>query len=709
MVFDKTKAMRNAERYLAQGKIQNAIGEYKQVVANDPKDFGTLNMLGDLHTKNSDSRQAIVCYTAVAEHYSKQGFAQKAIAIYNKISKLQPGSIDITEKLAELYRQKGSVNEARMHYKTVAEHHERAGRKLDALATRKQIASLDPNDTSIYLHLAEAYLEEDQSQDAAEAYTEAGLRFAKKSEHGQAVEAFRKALDINPGVPKLLPAYVQSHIALGSAALVVETLIEVHSASPHDHDLLHLLIDCHLEAGNTAEAEKCVIGLVEKEPASYSKLLDLARIYLKLRDGESAARVMAMSSEHLLLAGQVDDFETLLADLTEIDPEHLECLRLRARLSAWQRDEAAMHDALTMLAVAAREQESVEDERYALSQLVMIAPQQVEYADRLRELNEKHGFEDAYSYDSLFDVQFMRASEAGGSKDPEPEPEPEPELETFAIVSTDKLPVVELIADSTTDGSYDFAIVGGDDTVIEAATLDTLSTVGVKDRLLREIDSIRFYIDSGYLELASKAIGELRVEFGNRAEVDELVSYLENKKTEATESETITETQTASAVADAKANGNGLQPKGFGIADLRTELGIEEVDVVDDSDYDTHYHTAVAYQEMGLLDEAIREFQEAVGLVQPNDPTRRFFQCSNLLGHCFMQKSMPNLALTWFQRALETPGLSDDEKQGIWYELAAAYEADGDLENAGRYFEQVYAENIDFRDVSERVRNMALS
>lgn len=70
---------------------------------------------------------------------------------------------------------------------------------------------------------------------------------------------------------------------------------------------------------------------------------------------------------------------------------------------------------------------------------------------------------------------------------------------------------------------------------------------------------------------------------------------------------------------------------------------------------------------------------------------------------------MPNLALKWYQRALETPSLDDEEKQAIWYELAAAYEADGDTENAGRYFEQVYAENIDFRDVSERVRQMAIS
>src|SRR5205809_695379 len=129
MVFDKTKAMRNAERYLAQGKIQSAIAEYKQVVANDPKDFGVLNSLGDMYAKNSEKAQAVKCYTGVAEHYGRQGFAQKAIAVYNKISKLQPGSIEISIKLAELYRSKGSTNEARAHYKTVAEHYESKGQK----------------------------------------------------------------------------------------------------------------------------------------------------------------------------------------------------------------------------------------------------------------------------------------------------------------------------------------------------------------------------------------------------------------------------------------------------------------------------------------------------------------------------------------------------------------------------------------------------
>jgi tetratricopeptide (TPR) repeat protein len=373
-----------------------------------------------------------------------------------------------------------------------------------------------------------------------------------------------------------------------------------------------------------------------------------------------------------------------------------------------------MQEALTLLAVVAREKESVDDERHALSQLVMIVPQQVEYADRLRELNEQFGFEDTYSNDSAFDSQFMKPPKSASV---------EPELETFEIVSTDESIDVTGTLDSF--GPSDFAIVAASADaagIVESEAVGTVELVELDEqgesadesddeRLLREVDSIRFYIDSGYLELASKAISELRLEFGERSEIDQLTTYLESQQTgDQPEAETTPVSQIQPEAVEVKAATNGhSEPKGFGIDDLRSELGIDEVDVADDSDYDTHYHTAVAYQEMGLIDEAIREFQEAVGLVQPNDATRRFFHCANLLGHCFMQKSMPNLALTWYQRALETPGLSDEEKQGIWYELAAAYEADGDLENAGRYFEQVYAENINFRDVSQRVRNMALS
>jgi len=64
--------------------------------------------------------------------------------------------------------------------------------------------------------------------------------------------------------------------------------------------------------------------------------------------------------------------------------------------------------------------------------------------------------------------------------------------------------------------------------------------------------------------------------------------------------------------------------------------------------------------------------------------------------------------LKWFNRALETPDLNSDEKKGIWYELGGAYEVDGDPDNAARFFEQVYAEDVDFRDVGARLQNLSI-
>ena len=104
------------------------------------------------------------------------------------------------------------------------------------------------------------------------------------------------------------------------------------------------------------------------------------------------------------------------------------------------------------------------------------------------------------------------------------------------------------------------------------------------------------------------------------------------------------------------------------MGDFRDELGLEESrNSITDDDYETHYQLAIAYKEMGLLEDAIKEFQDAINMALPDDGTRRFFHCANLLGFCFMEKQMPNLALMWYRRAIETVNLNEDEKQALQY------------------------------------------
>jgi tetratricopeptide (TPR) repeat protein len=133
---------------------------------------------------------------------------------------------------------------------------------------------------------------------------------------------------------------------------------------------------------------------------------------------------------------------------------------------------------------------------------------------------------------------------------------------------------------------------------------------------------------------------------------------------------------------------------------------VETDSPVNVGDYETHYNLGIAYQEMGLLDESIEEFQKAAGIAAPADGTPRYLQCCNMLGHCFMQKDLPQLAVMWLRKGLDAPGHTEDEYQALRFELAAAYDAAGEQERALTTFMEVYGVDVSYRGVADRVREL---
>ena len=109
---------------------------------------------------------------------------------------------------------------------------------------------------------------------------------------------------------------------------------------------------------------------------------------------------------------------------------------------------------------------------------------------------------------------------------------------------------------------------------------------------------------------------------------------------------------------------------------------------------------------MDLLEEAVEEFQTAVGLVAPSDGTPRYLQCCNLLGHCFLQKKVPRLAVTWFNRGLKAPGHSDEEYQALRFDLGLAYEQMGEINRALDIFTEIYGTDISYRGVKEKLHEL---
>ena len=155
--------------------------------------------------------------------------------------------------------------------------------------------------------------------------------------------------------------------------------------------------------------------------------------------------------------------------------------------------------------------------------------------------------------------------------------------------------------------------------------------------------------------------------------------------------------------APAPSNGDNVDQLHDVFQDFRTEL--EEIGE-EDEDLETHYNLGIAYREMGLLDEAIGEFQKVAKSVQNGRPFRYAMQCSTLLGLTFMAKNEPKIAAVWYQRALETPGLDQESILALRYDLGIAQELAGENAAALESFRQVYAMNIDYRDVAERIASL---
>jgi pilus assembly protein FimV len=137
-----------------------------------------------------------------------------------------------------------------------------------------------------------------------------------------------------------------------------------------------------------------------------------------------------------------------------------------------------------------------------------------------------------------------------------------------------------------------------------------------------------------------------------------------------------------------------------GLADIFKEFkkGVDKQ--LGKEDYDTRYNLGIAYKEMGLVDEAIAEFQLAA------KDENRLLECSSMLGICFLEKGMAKLAVKWFERGLAAPGRSEDEYQGLKYDLGTALEAAGETDKALTLYTDLYGQDANFRDVANKVREL---
>jgi len=118
---------------------------------------------------------------------------------------------------------------------------------------------------------------------------------------------------------------------------------------------------------------------------------------------------------------------------------------------------------------------------------------------------------------------------------------------------------------------------------------------------------------------------------------------------------------------------------------------------IDLKDFETHYDLGIAYKEMGLYNDAIREFEMIA-----QAPGREVL-CHTMIGLCFSARGMLSEAISQFKKGLYVEGITDMETVSLYYELGQCYEKLGDPREALYYYEKVAKRDPKFRDVAKRV------
>ncbi|MDW8413392.1 MAG: tetratricopeptide repeat protein, partial [Acidobacteriota bacterium] len=386
MAFNKAKSLKVAEKYVQQGKIAAAIEEYKKIVEADPNDLTMINTLGDLCVRAGRTEEAIFNFSKIAENYRQNGFTLKAIAMYKKISKLEPNNFDILLKLADLYAKQGLVVDAKQQYLQVAEAYKRGGQSRKAIDVLKKVADLDPADTATKLKLAESYQMEGMNAEAQEVFVAIGQELQRKSKFVEAIQALQRALSISSDSKVALKSLIDCYIQQGDTQQALSLINSALEKNPTDTDLLVLLGKTYLNAKMLAEAENAFTRLISVDNSRYDYLLEVGKKYLERGMFDKVLAISDKCVEQVLKRRTEEKVVSLLKGVLEYDSNNLKALKKLSDIYTRVREEHNLADTLKKIVDVALRTGDKDAAIDALKTLTEIEPDETAHRQRLANL-----------------------------------------------------------------------------------------------------------------------------------------------------------------------------------------------------------------------------------------------------------------------------------------------------------------------------------
>jgi pilus assembly protein FimV len=412
MAVQRDKVIASAEKLVAKGKIEPAIKEYERLLDDNPSDVNTLNRIGDLWVRINRNDEAVKTFGKIADHYSKDGFFLKAIAIYKKINKLDPSKLEVYAKLADLYAKQGLAMEAKGQYQVLADYYLKHGDPANALNIYRKISELDPNSINVHVKLADLHSQTGQTAEALKEYDRVGRMLLKRGMLDEAVQVFKKALKIDAKNVDLVESLVTALLEakdFGNAKTIVEQALETNRDHPR---LLALWAKILISKGDVTSARTALERGLQKDPNDAHIRETLGDLYLKQSDPNKALEMFAPLAEKAVGRGERGAAVEMLQRVLRLDSGHAPTLERLIALYTRLNEETNILSSMNSLAEAHIQRGQHEQAASVLERLIQREPQNAQHRTKL---------------------QFVRSNMPGGAPAPQPIRQKPPEAPPMEI------------------------------------------------------------------------------------------------------------------------------------------------------------------------------------------------------------------------------------------------------------------------------------
>lgn len=684
-----------ARRHEQKEEWKKALETYHQVIQrqgkDEPPDITLHNRIGDIHTRLKSINAAVESYQKAVDLYLEAELPNNAIAICKKVLRNLPDRSIFFLRMGQIRGTQGFLTDAKQAFLTYAERMTAAGNLDAALDALIELVQLIPGDIGIRMGLASQLESHGRTEEAVEQYTGV-YRHLVLQERFEEIEAVTAKID------ELAPETVLPDIDAirASAEAVVEKKRPGPAFGLGDFELGSGVQESRPAEGETVEGARDKDGAAgggmeeEEEPVAQEAPEPLPT--LSFEDGEEEVP----SAPARAVGGGEDSGDGL--PTLEMDYEEAgEILRTFGMAE----DELAE-------AIPAFGEEAVEDggdEGEALPVFPFQEGEEGEEEPEALPTLESAGADETSREEALEGALEDAAFEAGIDELEAGEVAPAPSPHQQAAAAGDLDLALELVrqeieARPDEVGLYqrqvEYAFRKGENAVLVPAYLELANCLvragsptkarSVFQQVLalspREPAAL-----AGLGELADTPAGAPPAQVAHSEEYVDLGSMILGDEAEKTTRWQVT--------ADT--------PSGDDQADFARMLSQFKEKVsenVDADDLSAHHDLGTAYLEMGLLDEAISEFQMALRASPAHLPTHE------VMGRCWMEKGQPEMAVRALNRALAANFDVEDELIGIYYIMGRAKEELGNTEEAVEFYEKVFSLDINFEDVTERLRSL---